>query len=204
MIVLASASASRQAMLRAAAVPFEARTPDVDEAAIRRELIAVSPCEVATVLAEAKALCGSIACPGRLVLGTDSVLDVCDRLFAKARSRDEAAEQLRFFSGQTMRLHSAAVLLRDGRAVWRHCEPAKLKVRRLSEGFIQSYLDAEWPAVGHCVGVFRIEGRGVHLFERIEGDYFTVLGMPLLAVLAALREHGELADAEPAHGPPAA
>ena len=180
-------------MLTAAAVPFEARSPDVDEAAIKRELVAVSPCEVATVLAEAKALCGSVACPGRLILGADSVLDVGGRLFSKPRSRDEAAEQLGFFSGQTMRLNSAAVLLRDGKVVWRHCEPAQMKVRRLTGDFIESYLAAEWPEVAHCVGVFRIEGRGVQLFERIEGDYFTVLGMPLLAVLAALREHGELA-----------
>jgi septum formation protein len=193
MIVLASQSASRKAMLEAAGVAFEQRSPDVDEAAIRRELVAVSPCEVASVLAEAKALACSVAMPGRLVLGADSLVDVCDRLFAKPRSRDEAAEQLRFFSGNTMRLHGAAVLMRDGRRVWRHCEPAQLKVRTLSPAFIDSYLDAEWPDVGHCVGVFRIEGRGVQLFERIDGSHFTVLGLPLLPVLAALREQGELA-----------
>lgn len=192
MIVLASGSASRRAMLEAAGVAFETRVPDVDEAAIRRELVAVSPCEVASILAEAKALPCSVAMPGRLVLGSDSVVDVCHRLFAKPRSRDEAAEHLRLFSGSTMGLHSAAVLMRDGKVVWRHCEPAKLKVRHLAPAFIEAYLDAEWPEVAQCVGVFRIEGRGVQLFETIEGSHFTVLGLPLLAVLAALREQGEL------------
>ncbi|MET0251935.1 MAG: Maf family protein [Novosphingobium sp.] len=192
-LVLASQSASRQAMLTAAGIAFETRAPEVDEAAIKRELIAVSACEVATILAEAKALAVSCAMPGRLVLGSDSVVDVCDRLFAKPRDREEAAEHLRFFSGNTMRLHSAAVLMRDGRAVWRYCEPARLKLRALSDAFIADYLAAEWPAVAHCVGVFRIEGRGVQLFEAIEGSHFTVLGMPLLPVLAALREQGALA-----------
>jgi septum formation protein len=192
MIVLASQSASRRAMLEAAGVAFEARSPGVDEAAIRRELIAVTPCEVATILAEAKALAVSVAMPGRLVLGSDSVIDVGDRFFSKPASRAEAARHLRFFSGQVMRLHSAAVLVRDGQPLWRHCEPARLKVRTLSAGFIDRYLDAEWPEVGECVGVFRIEGRGVQLFETVEGSHFTVLGMPLLAVLAALRQHGAL------------
>lgn len=193
MIVLASQSASRREMLTAAGIAFETRVPDVDEAAIRRELIAVPPCEVATILAEAKALAVSVAMPGRLVLGSDSLVDVCDRLFGKPKSRDEAVEHLRFFSGNRMRLHSAAVLMRDGKTVWRHCEPAQLQVRRLSPGFIDSYLDAEWPAVAPCAGVFRIEGRGVQLFESIEGSHFAVLGLPLLPVLAALRQQGELA-----------
>lgn len=193
MIVLASQSASRRAMLEAAGIAFETRSPEVDEHAIKRELIAVPPCEVASILAEAKALAVSIAQPGRLVLGSDSIVDVCDRLFAKPKSRKEAAEHLGFFSGKTMRLHSAAVLMRDGRAVWRHCDIARLTVRRLSAEFIEGYLAAEWPEVAHCVGVFRIEGRGVQLFEAIDGSHFTVLGLPLLPVLAALRREGELA-----------
>lgn len=192
-LILASQSASRKAMLEAAGVAFEARPVNVDEPAIRRELVAVPPAQVATILAEAKALAGSAAAPGRLVLGSDSLVEVCGRIFGKPRSRDEAAEHLRLFSGQPMRLHSAAVLMRDGVCVWRHGDVASLQVRALSEDFIERYLAAEWPEVGYCAGVFRIEGRGVQLFERIEGSYFTVLGMPLLPLLGALREQGELA-----------
>jgi septum formation protein len=130
--------------------------------------------------------------PGRLVLGSDSLVDVAGRLFAKPVDRADAAAQLRFFSNNTMRLTSAAVLTRDCAPVWRHVEEARLKVRALDDAFIAAYLDAEWPALAGCVGCFRIEGRGVQLFESIEGSYFTVLGMPLLAVLGALREHGGL------------
>ncbi|MDK4807050.1 MAG: nucleoside triphosphate pyrophosphatase [Novosphingobium aromaticivorans] len=193
MIVLASQSASRKAMLDAAGVAYEALAADVDEGAIKRELIGIPGGEVALILAEAKALAVSAMMPGRLVLGGDSLVEVCGRSFDKPASREEAAAHLRFFSGQTMLLHSAAVLMRDGMAVWRHTETATLKVRRLSDSFIDSYLDREWPAVSGCVGVFRIEALGVQLFETIEGSHFTVLGMPLLALLGALRAQGELA-----------
>lgn len=192
MIVLASQSASRKAMLTAAGVPFEARAADVDEGEIKRELIGVPGCEVAKILAEAKALAVSVGAPGRVVLGGDSLAEADGRLFDKPKDRLQAQEHLEFFSGKTMVLHSAAVLIRDGVTVWRHCEAAQLRVRPLSEAFVRSYLDAEWPAVAGCVGVFRIEALGVQLFERIDGSHFTVLGMPLLAVLAALREQGEL------------
>jgi len=193
MLVLASQSASRKAMLTAAGVPFEARAGDVDEAEIKRELIGVPACEIAGILAEAKGLAVSMAMPGRVVLGGDSLVEVAGRLFDKPVSRENAVEHLRFFSGQTMNLHSAAVLMRDGMTLWRHCEVARLKVRKLDETFIKQYLDVEWPEVSGCVGVFRIEGRGVQLFEEIEGSHFTVMGMPLLALLGALREAGELA-----------
>ncbi len=192
-LILASQSASRKAMLEVAGVAFEARPVDVDEAAIRRELVGVAPVEVAAILAEAKALAGSAAAPGRLVLGSDSLVEVCGRIFCKPGDRKTAEEHLRLFSGQPMRLHSAAVLMRDCQRVWRHGDTATLKVRTLSESFIADYLAAEWPEVGHCAGVFRIEGRGVQLFEDVEGSHFTVLGMPLLPLLAALREQGELA-----------
>jgi septum formation protein len=191
-LVLASQSLSRRMMLEAAGVPFEARSSDVDEGAIKRELIAVPGCQIASVLAEAKALCVSLGATGRLVLGGDSLVEVAGRQFDKPVSRENAAEHLEFFSGKEMHLHSAAVLMRDGKVVWKTCETAKLQVRNLSPGFIQSYLDREWPAVSGCVGVFRIEDLGVQLFERIEGSHFTVLGMPLLALLGALREQGEL------------
>jgi septum formation protein len=186
-IVLASESASRKAMLEAAGVPFEARAAGVDEGELKRELIGVPGPDVAMILGEAKALAVSAAMPGRLVLGGDSLVEVAGRQFDKPTSREQAVEHLQFFSGKTMALSSAAVLARDGTVVWRHVETAKLRVRSLSDSFIDSYLHSEWPAVAGCVGVFRIEGRGVQLFEAIEGSHFTVLGMPLLAILAALR-----------------
>jgi len=192
-LVLASASASRKAMLDAAGVAFEVRPVDLDEAAIRRELIGITPIEVATILAEAKALAGSVAAPGRLVLGSDSLVEVCGRIFGKPGTRAYAEEHLRLFSGQTMRLHSAAVLMRDCRTLWRHGDTATLKVRTLTPEFIAAYLAAEWPEVGHCAGVFRIEGRGIQLFETVAGSHFTVLGMPLMPLLGALREQGALA-----------
>lgn len=191
-LVLASQSFSRKMMLEAAGVPFEARSSDVDEGAIKRELIGVSGCQIATVLAEAKALAVSLGAPGRLVLGGDSMVEVAGRQFDKPTCRENAAEHLEFFSGKQMHLHSAAVLMRDGQVVWKTCETAKLQVRDLSPQFIQSYLDREWPAVSGCVGVFRIEALGVQLFDHIEGSHFTVLGMPLLALLDALRGQGEL------------
>ena len=131
--------------------------------------------------------------PGALVLGSDSLVVVAGRRFDKPRDRAEAADHLRFFSGQVMELHSAAALVRDGTVAWRHADKAELHVRPLSGEFIESYLAREWPAVSGCVGVFRLEALGVQLFERILGDSFTVLGMPLLPVLGALRDEGELA-----------
>lgn len=188
MIILASQSASRQAMLSAAGVEYEAVPAHLDERAIEMRFAGAGPDEVALALAEAKALAVSADRPGRLVLGSDSLVEVDGRRFDKPASRAEAANHLRFFAGRTMHLHSAAALARDSEVIWRHPSLAALRVVDLSEAFIESYLDHEWPAVSGCVGVFRIEGRGVHLFESIEGDHFTVLGMPLLAVLGALRE----------------
>lgn len=192
MLVLASQSASRRAMLEAAGVAHQACPAQVDERGIEAGLGAASPAEVALALAEAKALAVSRQRGDALVLGSDSLVRVGNRRFDKPASRADAAAHLRFFSGQTMQLHSAAALARGGQVVWRHGEVARLQVRPLSESFIDGYLAQEWPAVAGCVGVFRIEGLGVQLFEAIEGSHFTVLGMPLLAVLGALRVHGEL------------
>lgn len=192
MLILASQSASRRAMLEAAGVPFLALPAQVDERAIEAGLGQAPPPAVALALARAKAVAVSGQHPGRLVLGSDSLVVCAGRRFDKPRDRDEAARHLRFFSGRTLELHSAAALVRDGAVVWDQAAVAELKVIDLSDGFIAAYLDHEWPAVAGCVGVFRIEARGVQLFEAIRGDHFTVLGMPLLAVLGALRGLGEL------------
>jgi septum formation protein len=169
-------------MLDAAGVEYVAAKPDVDEAAIKARLNGAQA--IAADLASAKAT--SIV--GEWVIGSDSVVSVEDRLFDKPGNRDEAADHLRFFSGKTMRLTSAVALARRGKPDWNYVETATLCVRRLSETFIGDYLDAEWPDVGYTVGVFRLEARGVQLFERIEGDHFTILGMPLIPLLGALRE----------------
>ena len=191
-IVLASKSASRRAMLEAAGVRFDIASASLNERAVEAGLGDAAPAAVAIGLAEAKALAVSRERPQDLVLGSDSLV-VCDgRRFDKPGDRAEAARHLEFFSGKTIELHSAAALARNEDIVWREGAVARLAVRTLSPAFIQAYLDAEWPAVAGCVGVFRIEGMGVQLFERIEGDHFTILGMPLLPVLAGLRDLGEL------------
>ena len=191
-LVLASRSASRRAMLDAAGVAYEAVPAAIDERALEAGLAGASAGAVALALAEGKALAVSAARPGALVLGSDSLVEVGGRRFDKPANRADAAQHLRAFSGQSLELHSAAALVCNGQVRWRHGEVAVLKLRTLSDEFITSYLAAEWPAVAGCVGVFRIEALGVQLFEQIEGSHFTVLGMPLLAVLSALREHGEL------------
>ncbi len=192
MIVLASKSASRRAMLDAAGVSYRSIPADVDERAIEGELGEAVPGEAARQLGLAKAEAVSVGTPGELVLGSDSLV-VCDgKRFDKPADRRAAAEHLRFFSGKVMELYSGAALVRDGEELWSGSALASLCVRDLSDGFINSYLDKEWPAVAGCVGVFRIEAMGVQLFERIDGDQFTVLGMPLLPVLGALRDQGVL------------
>ena len=190
MIVLASKSASRRTMLGAAGVEFEPRPAAIDERALEASLADAAPAAVALALAEATAL--SVEGRGRPVLGSDSVVSVEGRRFNKPESRAQAAEHLAFFSGKTMELHSAAAIALGGHLRWSHVARAELKVRELTPDFIERYLIAEWPEVGQCVGVFRIESLGVQLFESIDGDMFTVLGMPLLPVLGALRELEEL------------
>ncbi|MBX7513949.1 Maf family protein [Qipengyuania sp. GH38] len=188
-IVLASNSASRKAMLDAAGVSYVAQAADIDERALEAEMEGADPAEIAQALAAAKATAVS---SDKLVLGSDSLVEVDGRRFDKPATRNQAAEHLRFFSGKVMTLHSAAALALDGRIVWMGSDFARLRVRELTDEFIEAYLQAEWPEVSYCVGVFRIEGPGVQLFESIMGDQFTVLGMPLLQVLDALRDEGAL------------
>ena len=189
-LILASASAIRRSMLEQAGVEIVIQPGTVDEAEEKRKHS--DPVQLASALAEAKALSVSRDRLDEWVIGSDSVVSVCGRRFDKPSDRDQAAEHLRFFSGKEMVLTSAVALAHNGVAEWLHCDSARLKVRPLSERFIQRYLDAEWPDVGYCVGVFRLEGPGVQLFEAIDGSYFTVLGMPLLPLLEALRERGLL------------
>lgn len=189
-LILASASAIRRSMLDSAGVAHEALPAKVDEAALKRELAGAQA--TALALADAKAVEVSRCRPDDWVIGSDSVLALGSRLFDKPRDRDEAARHLRAFSGQALALTSAVALARGGILDWSHAETATLKVRVLSDEFIAEYLEREWPEVSYCVGVFRLEGPGVQLFDRIEGDHFTILGMPLLPLLAALRERGVL------------
>jgi septum formation protein len=185
-LILASTSPIRRAMLADAGLAFDCVAPGVDEAGLKQG--ERDPAVLAGRLARAKAEAVSAKHPGAWTIGSDSVVSVEDRLFDKPAGRDEAAEHLRFFSGKTMLLTSAVSLARDGAADWSHADQARLRVRALSDAFIDSYLDAEWPEVSYCVGVFRMEGRGVQLFDSIEGSHFTILGMPLLPLLGALRE----------------
>ena len=173
-------------MLDAAGVEFDSAKPEVDEDELKLGLSGAAT--IALRLAEAKA----VSIPGEWVIGSDSVVSCGGRLFSKPRDRDEAADHLRLFSGKLMELTSAVALGRGGRLDWSHADTAKLQVRQLSEMFIAEYLDTEWPEVSYTVGVFRLEGRGVQLFDRVDGDHFTILGMPLLPLLSALRERGLL------------
>ena len=193
MIVLASTSASRRAMLTAAGVAHEALPALVDEDAVKAAMGEVAPRDLADALAEMKALKVSQRVPGTLVLGGDSVVAIEDgTLLDKPVDRADAERHLRLLSGKRHDLYSAAVIAENGRAVWRHVDRARLWVRPLSDAFIAEYLDAEWPAISGCVGCYRVEGPGVQLFSRIEGSHYTILGMPLLNILDYLRTRGQL------------
>ncbi|WBH18124.1 Maf family protein [Sphingomonas radiodurans] len=188
-LILASQSASRRAMLEAAGVPFEAQAAMVDEDAAKASLGHLPPRDLADALAELKALKVSQRDPQALVLGSDSLAVLDDgTILSKPNDRAQAAEHLAMMSGRRHDLVSAAVIAEGGRAVWRHVDKAVMHVRPLSYSFIETYLDAEWPAIAGCVGCYRIEGPGVQLFSRVDGSQFTVLGMPLLPLLGYLRE----------------
>lgn len=194
-LILASNSASRRAMLSAAGVIYDTVPAHVDEDAAKVSLRAgrAGPRALGDALAELKAIKVSRTHPGALVLGSDSLVAFEDgTTLDKPQSRADAAAHLRMMSGKRHDLVSAAVIAENGRAVWRIVDRAKMFVRPLSDAFIESYLDLEWPAIAGCVGCFRIEGPGVQLFSRIDGSHFTVLGMPLLPVLDYLRVRGIL------------
>ncbi|MDX5982881.1 Maf family protein [Sphingomonas echinoides] len=192
-VVLASQSAPRRAMLAAAGVPFEAVSAGVDEDSAKAALLAdgFGARDMADALAELKAIKVSSGDGQALVLGCDSVVALEDgSMLDKPRDRAEAAEHLRRLSGKRHELVSAAVMAEGGRPVWRVVDRARMHVRPLSDAFIESYLDLEWPEIAWCVGCYRIEGPGAQLFSRIEGSQFTVLGLPLLPVLDYLRVRG--------------
>ena len=196
-LVLASTSAARRAMLDAAGVPHEAVAPHVDEDALKAALAAegASPRAVAEALAEAKAVKVSQRLPGVLVLGADQMLALDDgTMLDKPADRGGAAAQLHRLRGRTHRLISAAVIAENGTAVWRVADTATLEVRAFSEAWLESYLDAEGAAILGCVGSYRLEGLGAQLFARVRGDHFTILGLPLLAVLDYLRTRGVIAS----------
>ncbi len=193
-LLLASKSEARRRMLIAARVPFRLADGAFDEAAAKAELGDLKGAELAEALAERKALAVA-AGPADLVLGSDQVLErEGGSLLGKAFSRDDLAEQLRSLSGRVHRLHSAAVIARAGTAAWRQTETATLKMRAFSDAFLEEYLDQEYGEVRWSVGGYHIEGRGAQLFEAIEGSHFAVLGMPLIPLLAYLRQEGVLPE----------
>ena len=193
MIVLASTSVARREMLSAAGVVYEAVAPAVDEEAAKQALRHLDGRALADALAELKAVKLSSRRPGDLVLGCDQTLELEDGTLLD-KPGTALAEQLRRLSGQTHRLHSAIVAAENGQPVWRHVERAKLTMRPLSDMFIANYVADEGDAVAGCVGGYRIEGRGIQLFSRIEGSHFTILGLPLLPLLDWLRARGDIAS----------
>jgi nucleoside triphosphate pyrophosphatase len=191
-LILASNSQIRRIMLDQAGLEFAVRSPDFDEDLLKRDHAGDGEMLVQR-LAEGKAI-SVVADQGDWIIGSDSSVAVDGTRYSKPRDRDEAAAHLRAFSGRTMLLSSAVALAKDRRVEWSHVETARLLVRPLSDSFIEAYLDTEWPEVGYCVGVFRMEGRGVTLFDRVEGSHFTILGMPLLPLLGALRDRALIAS----------
>jgi len=191
-LILASKSRARQTLLANAAIPFDAMPADVDERALQKNSGLSSPGEIAGLLAREKALFVSSNNPGRYVVGADQTLALGARLFSKPAGRAQAADQLRLLAGGTHELHSAIAVARDGKVLFADVSVARMTVRRLNESEIEAYLDEAGEAVTTSVGAYQLEGLGVHLFERIEGDHFTILGLPLLPLLAFLREQGLL------------
>src|ERR1700712_5597651 len=186
-LILASQSRARQMLLGNAGISFEAVPADIDERAVQKNSGLTSPGEVAGLLAREKALFVASKNPGRYVIGADQTLALGEWLFSKPSGRAQAAEQLRQLAGNSHTLHSAVAVARDGKIVFSDVRIARMTMRPLSDSEISAYLDAAGEVVTSSVGAYQLEGLGVHLFERIEGDHFTILGLPLLPLLAFLR-----------------
>jgi septum formation protein len=193
-LILASRSQARIALMSNAGLVFETAPAKVDEAALKSSGLArnLGPAAIAADLADAKALDVSDRYPEDMVIGADQTLEFDGRLFDKPADHLEARDQLIMLRGQTHRLHAAAAIAVDGQVVWRTLQTASLRMRVFSDDFLARYLTAEADAIMHCVGAYRLEGLGAQLFDRIDGDYFTILGLPLLSVLEALRSNGEI------------
>jgi septum formation protein len=193
-IVLASGSRARREMLAAAGVHFTVQAADVDEPAIRTRMrqadANVDPKRIAAVLAAAKAEDVSGKIGGSLIIGADQVLALGGELLSKAPSVEAARETLRKLRGRTHELHSAVAFAENGKITWEHVATARLTMRDFSDAFLNDYLLRAGDQVRQSVGAYELEGLGVQLFDKIEGDYFTVLGLPLMPVLAELRERG--------------
>jgi septum formation protein len=194
-IILASQSIARRAVLEAAGVPIEIAGAGVDEEAVKTAMLAdgATPRDVAEALAERKAVAVARSRP-EFVVGADQTLEFEGRLYDKATTIDEARARLKLLRGKPHRLHSAVAVARDGVLVWRELDTATLTMRDFSNRFLEDYLAVEGPAALGSVGCYRLEGPGAQLFSRIEGDYFAILGLPLLGLLAFLRQHGALPE----------
>ena len=191
-LILASQSRARQMLLANAGISFDAIPADIDERALQKNSGLSAPGEIAGLLAREKACFVSSKNPGRYVVGADQTLALGNRLFSKPAGRTQAADQLRLLAGHTHELHSAVAVARDGKIVFSDVVVARMTMRRLDESEIEAYLHQAGQAVTTSVGAYQLEGLGVHLFERIEGDHFTILGLPLLPLLAFLRGEGLL------------
>ncbi|MEA2893990.1 MAG: nucleoside triphosphate pyrophosphatase [Bradyrhizobium sp.] len=191
-LILASQSPARQSLLTNAGVPFEAIPAEIDERAIQCASGLSLPSQVAALLAREKAVSVSLRHPGQFVVGADQTLALGERLFSKPAGRSQAAAQLRALAGQTHELHSATAVARDGETLFESVSIARMTMRPLDDAAISAYLDAAGEAVTTSVGAYQLEGLGVHLFDRIEGDHFTILGLPLLPLLKFLRSQGLL------------